>query len=465
VDEVAYQELSVLYVPEIPSHRLIFSPTGNLKRYIDDVRCVGEAATKGVQRALKSGSKSPLLIPILDKSFSNSTLVALLGALHGLYVPIECREFSDKLSVKVNKLGIFSEDGIDKIISLAIGLESGRCIARDIGGSDPERMTAPNVASYVKSIFQGTNVQVDIIDDQSVIAKDFPLLGAVNRATTNVERHKARVIHLTYTGEGKIDTTLMLVGKGVTYDTGGADIKAGGIMAGMHRDKCGSAAVAGFFQTLSVLKPKNIKVIGAMAMVRNSVGSECYVSDEIITSRSGMRVRICNTDAEGRMAMADLLCLMREKAPNEVNPHLFTIATLTGHAHIAVGEGYSIVIDNGPAHADNSAHKLQSAGEAVAEPVEISTLRREDFMLNSAKSEYEDIMQCNNLASSRTPRGHQFPAAFLVSISGLEKHDKNSEKPIKYSHMDIAASSGPFPGIPSGAPILALSARYLFSRV
>ena len=90
----------------------------------------------------------------------------------------------------------------------------------------------------------------------------------------------------------------MMVGKGVTYDTGGADIKAGGIMAGMSRDKCGSADVAGFLKVVSVLKPQNVKVIGAMAMVRNSVGSNCYVADEIIKTRSGVRIRVGNTDAE-----------------------------------------------------------------------------------------------------------------------------------------------------------------------
>lgn len=66
----------------------------------------------------------------------------------------------------------------------------------------------------------------------------------------------------------------------------------------MSRDKCGAADVAGIIKTVSLLKPKNVKVIGAMAMVRNSVGEECYVADEIITSRAGVRIRVGNTDAE-----------------------------------------------------------------------------------------------------------------------------------------------------------------------
>ena len=121
-------------------------------------------------------------------------------------------------------------------------------------------------------------------------------------------RHRGRVIKLEYTPSDAVDQTLFLVGKGINYDTGGADVKAGGHMAGMHRDKCGAAFVAGFFKTLTLLKPKGLKVYGSLCMARNSIGEESFVADEIITARSGKRVRIGNTDAEGRLVMADLLC-------------------------------------------------------------------------------------------------------------------------------------------------------------
>ena len=97
-------------------------------------------------------------------------------------------------------------------------------------------------------------------------------------------------------------------------------------------------------------------------MVRNSIGPECYVADEIIVSRAGTRVRVFNTDAEGRMVMADLLCLAKEKALDSVNPRLFTIATLTGHAVRAYGEGYSIVMDNGPARKAGIHRRLSDNG-------------------------------------------------------------------------------------------------------
>jgi leucyl aminopeptidase len=252
----------------------------------------------------------------------------------------------------------------------------------------------------------------------------------------------------------------MPVGKGVTYDTGGADVKAGGIMAGMSRDKCGAAAVAGFFQVLALLKPKGVKAIGAMSIVRNSIGENCYVADEIIVSRAGVRTRIGNTDAEGRMVMTDVLCMMKELAVNEVNPHLFTIATLTGHVCLAVGN-YTAVMDNGPAKRENFSAKIQKNGEELGDMIEISTIRREDYdFIKKGTGDGEDLLQCNNAASSRTPRGHQFPAAFMIEAAGLDKHGINSKKPLKYTHIDIAGSSGHVPDTPTSVPILALAKTF-----
>merc|ERR1711992_24068 len=131
--------------------------------------------------------------------------------------------------------------------------------------------------------------------------------------------------------------------------------------------------------------------IGAMAMVRNSVGSNAYVADEIITSRAGVRLRVGNTDAEGRMAMVDVLAHMKEKALNEVNPHLMTIATLTGHAVMAVGP-YTSVMDNGAAKKEGFASKLQATGETYGDPFEVSTMRREDYDFIKDKSgEFVDV--------------------------------------------------------------------------
>ncbi|XP_061116083.1 putative aminopeptidase W07G4.4 [Conger conger] len=464
VDVGLHQEVVVLQVPGLPGKRLVYACTGPVNRDYDDVRRFSDAAGNGIKRAMKAGVQRPLLVCPPHSSYENGPLVAALGALHALYMPIEIREAAQKSSPhKVEVLGIWAkaEGEAKKLVDQAKALEAGRLVCRDIGGSDPERMAPPRVVEYVQALFQGTLVTVSVESALNTLEKEYPCLAAVNRCASAVPRHQGRVIKLEYVGEEPIERTLMLVGKGITYDTGGADIKAGGVMAGMHRDKCGAAAVAGFFQVLAELEPKNLKVMGAMGMVRNSVGSDCYVADELVVSRAGRRVRVGNTDAEGRMVMTDLLCEMREKAKYEKSPHLFTIATLTGHAIRAMGPNYSIIMDNGPARSADTALKWQKAGAKLGDMFEVSTIRREDYEFHRGKSEYEEILQSNNLPSSGTPRGHQAPAAFIIMSSGLDKHGVDSDEPLPFSHIDIAGSSGPFPGVPTGAPILAMASRYV----
>ena len=138
-----------------------------------------------------------------------------------------------------------------------------------------------------------------------------------------------------------------------------------------------------------------------------------------------------------------------------------TIATLTGHAVLANGN-YSAIMDNGPAKAAGTALKVQEAGEKVGDMFEISTVRREDWDFIKDKSgEFVSVLQCNNAPSSRTPRGHQFPAAFMMRVAGLDNHMLSSSQPLKYSHLDVAGSSGDLPHPTTGAAVPALVKWFL----
>jgi len=154
----------------------------------------------------------------------------------------------------------------------------------------------------------------------------------------------------------------------------------------------------------------------------------------------------------------------RALAEEMKNPHLLTVATLTGHADLACGP-YTSVMDNGPARKKRFAFTCYEEGQGWGDAFEINTIRREDFEFHKGKSEYEDVLQCNNAPSTSTQRGHQGPAAFLMMASGLDKHEINSEKPIKYSHLDIAASSGPYPGVPTGSPVVGLAGAYFGHQI
>jgi len=442
--------------------RVIISPTGQLNRCEDDVRRFFDAGKVGLEMALKAGAAKPLLVVFSEKSMPRSSLVSILGAASATYTNYELRKDLGK-TPKATTMGVWTtDDNVESIVSCAGVIEEGKTVCRDLLGSDPENMNPQNFNTYCERLFGHlkSNVMFSSLSGAAQLTKEFPCLAAVDRACQSIDRHRARVIWLNYQ-EGTPEKTVVLIGKGLTYDTGGADIKAGGAMAGMHRDKGGASAVAGFMHAVNRLSPKNIRIVAGLAVCRNSVGSEAYLADEIITARSGKRVRVGNTDAEGRMAMVDVLCQARERCIKEnwENPVFHTIATLTGHAKVAVGN-YTAIVPNGPAKEKKLHLALADAGELIGDPFDISSLRREDFEFHTGRDEQSDVYQAAPGPSTRSGRGHQGPAAFLLMASGLRENGLHAQNQIPYCHLDIAGSSGPFPGIASGAPLVGLLQHY-----
>lgn len=265
----------------------------------------------------------------------------------------------------------------------------------------------------------------------------------------------------------------------------------------MSHDKCGAATVAGFMKTLSLLQPNKVNVRAGIALVRNSVGSDSYVSDEIIYSRSGTRgittestrvypvvpvfnrfglhiVLVGNTDAEGRMVMTDLLCEFKEQVIAEKQSNtpaskapsfLITVATLTGHA-LRAYDGYGIALDNGFSRRHKISKRIYEAGHILADPFEISTFRREDIAVVRPGRSSEDVVQANDKASTATNRGHQYPAGFMLIASGLDKHGLDSETPIGFTHMDVAGSAETIDAVGwsiprvTGSPVPALTGAF-----
>ncbi|MXW74276.1 MAG: leucyl aminopeptidase family protein [Gammaproteobacteria bacterium] len=467
VDKRLGKDAMLIHAPEIAGNRLIHAPTGPLSHDYDDVRNFSDAAAKGIVLAKESGAINPVLlvegIPE-EVAFENAIEVSFLGACQALWQPLEAREILGEETVEPVK-SITILDMSDRTDAFYLsGLEAGRRLARDLAGTEPERMSPPNFADYCLDAMAGSPVSVEVIDDQAKIAQDFPLLATVGRASQTVPRHQPRLVKLYYEGDGPIEQTLFIVGKAVTFDTGGVDIKTGGHMAGMSRDKGGAAAVAGFMKAVAELRPTGLKVVAFLAAVRNSVGADAFVSDEIVTSHAGVRVRIANTDAEGRLAMTDSLSHCRLMALEAENPELMTIATLTGHAAISVGP-YTALVENGTARHRRVSQYLADAGDSWGDCMEINRSRREDWHTNRARSRADDVLSANNGPSVGVPRGHQFPMAFMSKASGLDEHGVRSEHPLAYLHIDIAGSSvegGDWQhGKPTAAPVTALAARYL----
>ncbi|WP_105264747.1 M17 family metallopeptidase [Pseudoalteromonas sp. T1lg76] len=464
VDSRIGKQCTLLVSEAAPGQRLIIAPTGPLTRDYDDVRRVFAAAKAGIELAKQAGAAKPALYvsgisELAGYEFASE--VAFLGANQALWQPLEAREYHGEAISPIQAIGVVGAD--DEQLKQMNAIAAGQYAARDLCGTEPERMAPPRFADYCVELFKNTKVTTEVISDIATIDKDYPLLSTVARASYAVERHHPRVVKLAYVPEGDVERTLIFVGKGLVYDTGGADLKVGGFMAGMSRDKGGAASVAGFMKAVAEAQPKGVKVIAYLAVVRNSIGSDCFVPDEIITGREGVRVRIGNTDAEGRLAMGDLLSEAKDLAKNEVNPEIFTVATLTGHAARAVGP-YSAYVENGPARAAKVSQQLVEHGDLWADCAEVSRSRREDYDFVQPRTQADDLLSSNNAPSAVTARGHQFPMAFLAIVSGLDKHGLDSDQPLPYVHMDIAGSGvegGDWQhGKPTAPTVAALFARY-----
>jgi leucyl aminopeptidase len=441
---------TLLFAPGLAGGRLIISPVTDSDNEYSDVRIFAKAAREGIAIAKAAGATKPLLVVprVTDNRFANAEQVAALACGQELWQPLEARE-AKSLQPSLEAIGLLNTAVHSRLINAA---ESGRVLARDLCGTEPERMSAIGFAQYCVDAFADSGLAVSVVDQVEQLKAQYPLLSAVGRSSFDVARHHPRVVKLEYVGEGPITKTLFFAGKGVVYDTGGADIKVAGSMAGMSRDKGGAAAVAGLMKALSILKPKGIKVIAELGLVRNSIGSDAFVTDEIITSHAGVRVRIGNTDAEGRLVLADLLSHLRIQAQTAVNPQLFSVATLTGHVVRAYG-GYPALVENSAAKKQGVAATLAEVGQLWGEPFEVSRLRPEDFDKVADKNGAADVVSSNNGPSSITARGHQYPAAFLIKASGLAQTE------LAFTHIDIAGSAvegDPLYGKPTASPLVAL---------
>ena len=454
--------------------RCLHVPIGELDRDYDDVRRFFDLGKSIATQLIDIDALNPVVVLELEhypehkaQSYSLALENIYLGICQQLWQPLEAREALNEDTIEpVQSITLLGLSPAQEKVLFAI--ESGKRLARDLCGTEPERMAPIGFADYCEQAFVDSNIACTLVKEEDLLLREYPCLHAVARASFEVERHHPRLITLTYEGQGDIEQTLYLAGKGITYDTGGVDLKVNGHMAGMSRDKGGAASVAGIMKTLSILQPKGIKVVATIAAVRNSIGADAYVPDEIIRSHAGIRVRVGNTDAEGRMVLTDVLSHMREDALNAAAPQIFSFATLTGHAAIAFGP-YTALIENQAAIDAGVSRNLSELGELWSDPCEQSKVKREDYDFIQPRTKADDVLSSNNAPSVNTVRGHQFPMAYLSVASGIDKHGANSDKPLAYTHVDIAGSAVENldwqHGKPTAAGVAAFTACYILSKV
>ena len=249
------------------------------------------------------------------------------------------------------KAELVAPDGIDARRLEAIA--AGEALTRDLINTPASDMGPHELEDAAQALAGTFGARVSVTTGDALLTDNFPMIHAVGRASPRAPR----LIDMSW---GTAGPRLTLVGKGVCFDTGGLNLKPGASMGLMKKDMGGAATVLGLAQMIMALElPLRLRVL--IPAVENSVSGEAMRPSDVLTSRKGLTVEVNNTDAEGRLVLADALALADEDTPDLV----VSMATLTGAARVAVGPDLAPFYATDP----GDAAALRDVAAEVADPV------------------------------------------------------------------------------------------------
>ncbi len=258
------------------------------------------------------------------------------------------------------------------------------------------------------------SIQCEVLGKKELEKEKMGLLLAVNRGA----EHDPALIVLTYKGDSKSKDRTAVVGKGITFDTGGLNLKPTGGIESMRIDMAGAAAVLGILQAAASLRIKQ-NLIGVIATAENAISARAYKPGDVYISHSGKSVEISNTDAEGRLVLADAFSyVQKHHSPNRI----IDLATLTGGVVVAIGEEASGLFCNEP----KMTNQLKKAAEHTGERVWELPLYPE--YAKALKSTIADIKNSSSGRKASPCMGAIFLQQFI-------------EKDTPWAHLDIAGTA------------------------
>jgi leucyl aminopeptidase len=265
---------------------------------------------------------------------------------------------SDAKPTKLTKVDVAGASGARAQAAIDRGavLAAGQCFARDLVNEPGGDLTPAAFARRLSTMAKSAGLTVKVWDEAAIKKGKLGGILGVNRGSTN----PPRLVELTYTPKGKATGTLALVGKGITFDSGGLSIKT---LAGMMTMKCdmgGGAAVAGAMSVLGALGA-TAKVRAFIPMTDNMTGGDATRPGDVLKIRNGKTIEVLNTDAEGRLVLADGLSLASEMKPDAI----IDMATLTGACMVALGPKIAGLMGNN----DDWISQIESASATTGERV------------------------------------------------------------------------------------------------
>ncbi|EGQ2822600.1 leucyl aminopeptidase family protein [Staphylococcus pseudintermedius] len=350
----------------------------------------------------------------LAKSLESETIFKLMG-LQSEQAIYQFDDYkSDKKAPFHLKMVLDCDQVLDYTDPIEAGQKLGRAVnrARDLSNTPPNIMTPAYLAETVEQYFKDTAVKVHIKDEHAIEQEGFGLVQAVGKGSV----HPPRMITLEYQGDpDHEDRVIALVGKGITYDSGGYSIKSKNGMPSMKFDMSGAANVIGMVEAIRALKLK-VNIVAVIAAAENMIANNAMKPDDVFTALSGETVEVPNTDAEGRLVLADATFYANQYKPEMI----MDFATLTGAAVVALGEDKAAVFQ----------HRVQP--EVLNQIFQTSQIYEEPvFELPITETERKNIKASDVADLTNHVNAHGkalFAAAFITHFSGQTPH----------LHFDIA---------------------------
>lgn len=279
------------------------------------------------------------------------------GVILGSY---KFERYKDKNDVETNTLKdiIFITKGssskIEEIIQKSQVVAENVNLARDLGNTPSNDLTPASLATIAKDIAAKNKMKCVVLGPKEIKEEKMNLLLAVNHASEN----EPRFVHASYKPAKKARSKIAIIGKGITFDSGGYNLKPGTHMYEMKNDMAGAAACVALMNIVGYLKP-SVAIDFYMPITDNMIDAKGEVPGNIIKSRSGKTVEIISIDAEGRLILADAISYALENEPD----YIIDIATLTGGVLYALGEIYTAIVGNDQKLVDKYLKAANEAGE------------------------------------------------------------------------------------------------------
>lgn len=294
-------------------------------------------------------------------------------------------------------------------------LSESAALARDLANTPPSDLVPEDFAALAQDVLAEYEVKVEIWDEAALEEAGCGGILGVGRGSDN----PPRLVQLRYNPENAAKH-IALVGKGITFDTGGLSLKPAGSMLGMKFDMSGAASVLATLLAVAKLG-LHVQVTGYCCLAENMPSGSAIKPDDVLTMRNGTTVEVTNTDAEGRLVLADGLCLASEQRPDLI----IDIATLTGAQVVALGSRTTGLMGN----TDDWRDAAVAAAKQTGEPLWPMPIPEE--LDDALKSNVADIV---NSKPGYREAGMLFAGAFLERFVGEDADGK----PLPWLHFDIA---------------------------